>query len=440
MSPGIPSQARGPVALTRIGDSVEQSVHRALELSDGLAGLKPGDRVLVKPNLVGLATRYPCPPYGVVSTTVVTEALIRALRDAGAGPIALGDGSLINADMGTDSTSTMAQLGYQELARRYDLTLVDLNHDRLESREVGGLELKLSETALNADFLVSLPVLKTHTQCKASLSLKNLKGCLNQRSKAACHDSAGHLEENVAQLALALWPDLALVDGRYALARGPLSTGKAQRADLILASADPLDADLAAAAVLGLMPGEVTHLAETARLLGRPLALPTVVGDHTIDQVRLDLPWDWPWTDEYSPEPFLAASVKGVMFPKYDHTLCTGCSYIFNPTLVMTLAACQGRDLDGVEVLFGKRARPSGRARASILMGNCVIKHCRRHQDLGEPILAAGCPPTLERVAEALNQAGIAASVEVYAGFAASTLKRYPPEKGFLPADFQPGE
>ncbi len=441
MSPTDPPRVeRGPVALVKIADDIFSAVARALELCEGFQHLPAGARVLVKPNLVGLPTKMETPPYGVVTSTLVLEGLIRALKDAGAGQITVGDGGLVNQDAGLATDLTMDILGYPALAQRYDLTLADLNQGPFRQVETGGLKLKIAEPALEQDFVISLPTLKTHNQTRVSLSLKNMKGCLHVRSKAACHDAEGRLSHHVALQALALYPDLALIDGLYSLALGPAHTGRAQRSDLLIAARDALDADLVGAAVLGADLPEVEHLAEVARALGRELTAPPTVGGPLVEDVRLDLDWDWPWLDPYTPAAFKKYNVKGFILPKYDHTLCTGCSFIYNPLMIMGIAACAAHDPGGVEVLTGKAMAPTGQAKATVLLGNCMIKSRRGDQRIQQEVLVKGCPPRLKDLEQGLQKAGMKADLNTYWSFASKMGQHYSEDHGFRPSDFQPLE
>ncbi len=431
---------RGPVALTRIEGEVAAAVARALELCQGFKYLRPSDHVLLKPNLVGVPSAYDVPPFGVLTTTAVIQAMLGLLKDQGVSRVTIADGGLENAQLGMSTMAAMELLGLPALARTHGAKLEDLNHGAWREVDLQGLKLRMAATALEADFVVSLPVLKTHNQCRVSLALKNMKGALRLRSKAACHDRDLNLDRNVALLSRALYPDLALIDGRYALARGPMHTGKAQRADLLIAARDALDADLAGAAVLGQDPARVEHLVEMARLLGREPAAPAVVGGPSIEEARLDLPWDWEWADRDTPLPYQKAGVKGFSLPKYDSSLCTGCSVMYNPMLVMVLMAGQGKDLGGVELLTGKGHQPSGQAAVTALFGNCIIKRCRQDGRIKRPVLIPGCPPSLEQIESGLRQAGIEADLEAYRDFLASLWPRYPESKGFIKADFAPRE
>jgi uncharacterized protein (DUF362 family) len=431
----------GPTALLRIGTDPHGDVARALELSGGLAGLKPGDRVLIKPNLVGIPSTYHASPYGVLTTTLILEGLIKALKDAGVGHLTVAEGGITYDDMGISTRYTIDYVGLPALARRYGLTVLDLTEHPYAPRTVGDLTLKVSEQAFAHDFVISLPVLKTHTQCKVSLSLKNLKGLLQLRSKVACHGPGESLNRHVADLADLLYPDLALIDGRYSLSRGPTHSGQAKRSDLLIASPDPLDADLVGSAVLGYDPVQVEHLRLVAAKRGRGLDLPELAGGLAIADCLLNLPYDWEWADEYTPAAFQKHKVTGVLLPKYDFSLCTGCSVIYNPLMIMLMAASRTMgDLGGVEVLTGKEHKPSGRAKRTVLLGNCMIKHCRKHPDAKDPVLVSGCPPTLGDIARGLQKAGIPAELAAYRWFADNYGKNYTPENGFLPSDFQPGE
>lgn len=77
--------SRPTVSLVRYEDPLA-SLRRAVELCDGLAGLRPEDRILIKPNLVFWDFDLPFPPFGVATTTVLVSALVRILAEAGCPP------------------------------------------------------------------------------------------------------------------------------------------------------------------------------------------------------------------------------------------------------------------------------------------------------------------------------------------------------------------
>jgi uncharacterized protein (DUF362 family) len=73
------------------------------------------------------------------------------------------------------------------VAKRYGAKLVDFNSEPFEEVQLEKIKVKISRWALESDFLINLPVLKTHRQTKVSLGMKNLKGCLAIESKKKFH-------------------------------------------------------------------------------------------------------------------------------------------------------------------------------------------------------------------------------------------------------------
>ena len=68
-------------------------------------------------------------------------------------------------------------LGYGDLVEKYGVKLVDLNEDEYELRESPeAVVLKRFEfpKTLKDSYLISVPVLKRHSICKVTLSLKNM--------------------------------------------------------------------------------------------------------------------------------------------------------------------------------------------------------------------------------------------------------------------------
>jgi len=76
-------------------DGTFDSFTKALELCEGLNGLKTNDKVLLKPNILWGATR-PWPPYGRVTTSTIVGYVLQALRDRGCNDITIGESTIPN--------------------------------------------------------------------------------------------------------------------------------------------------------------------------------------------------------------------------------------------------------------------------------------------------------------------------------------------------------
>ncbi|NLA05939.1 MAG: DUF362 domain-containing protein, partial [Firmicutes bacterium] len=285
------------VSLVKFADE-RASIRRAVEMCEGFKELDPSKRVLLKPNLVMWDELMPFPKYGVITTAVVVEEMVRLLKEYGCDDITIAEASTEDKDINSSTAAAYKGMGYPELEKRYGVKLVDLNRESFEKVEFDGFSLNMAVPVLEADFMINLPVLKTHNSTKVSLGFKNLKGCLARRSKVFCHHREIPLNHFILQIGEKLAPALTLIDGIYALDRGPAVNGTAHRADLLIASRDMFAADVIGTALLGMEAAEIGHLAAYARKHNRPLdgsgieLLGEKVSDHA-----MKLKWDWGWLE-----------------------------------------------------------------------------------------------------------------------------------------------
>lgn len=389
------------------------SVKKAIELSGALDGLKKGDTVFIKPNIVFWSSVVDMPPWGVITTSRVVEDVVRELREKGAGKIIIAEGT-VTTDPKDTTTGLHAfeTLGYNRLATLYDVTVKDIFNCRFKPVDLGdGVELNFAEDLLEADFVVNLPVLKTHAQTKVSLGLKNLKGCIDKKGRKLCHSNnlLIDLDAHVAKLSGVVKNGCTLIDGIYTLERGPGFTGNARRSDILIASPDMVSADIAGAAVLGFDPSEISHLAIRCREQGMEPSTEAIelVGE-PLDTVASPHKWTFPYNSENTlPANMEKLGVQGLSFPKYDHSLCTYCSAIVGILQFAIGSAYKGAPFDNVEILTGKMMMPSPSMHHTLLLGKCQVLLNRKNPDITDPISVPGCPPDLGKLLEGLKKAGI---------------------------------
>jgi uncharacterized protein (DUF362 family) len=142
-------------------DGTLNSLRRAIELCGGFEELKPDHKVLLKPNILwggGVARKMP--KYGVVTTSRIVENLIQLLRERGCGDISIGEATLVNEELGSDTFSGYKWTGIARVAKKYGVKLIDFNKEPFKRVEVNGISIGISHIALDSDFLINLPVLK----------------------------------------------------------------------------------------------------------------------------------------------------------------------------------------------------------------------------------------------------------------------------------------
>ena len=215
---------------------------RALMESAGAACKIPsGASVALKPNLVVAAS----PETGATTHAGVLSGAIEYLRDHGFRDISIIEGSWV----GDDTGRAFRAAGYEAVGKKYGVPLFDLKRDKTRRVDTPLRPMDICCRALDADYLINLPVLKGHCQTAMTCALKNCKGCLPDREKRRFHSEG--LMRPIAALAAALRPELTIVDslcGDLDFEEGgnPVPTGR------MLLGEDPVQLDAYGCRLMGL--------------------------------------------------------------------------------------------------------------------------------------------------------------------------------------------
>ena len=260
-----PGDAR--VAVVSAG-SYDQGLEALVE--DGLRAIGAdvrGASVVLKPNLVEFDLRGPIntDPRLVAATSV-------ALRRLGAAAVTVAEAPGHRRDLQYVATAS----GLLEALRDVDTSFVDLNtvpirRVALATRYTPLGELWLPATLVDADVVISMPKMKTHHWADVTLSLKNCFGCLPGRvygwPKNVLHWVG--IENSILDIATAVRPRYAIVDGIVGMeGNGPIS-GTAVDAGVLVFGDDPVATDGVAAGLMGFDPAAIPYLAEAGRFLGQ---------------------------------------------------------------------------------------------------------------------------------------------------------------------------
>lgn len=389
------------------------SVRSAVEMCGGFQDLRPGDHVFIKPNVVFWTRAVPFPKWGVITTSRVVEDMVVLLKDKGVGKITIGEGMVLwdSRDLETPADA-FERLGYNMLGKRYGVRCVNVWERPFRKVDLGeGVELNFNVDILESDFVVDIPVMKTHSQTVVSLGVKNLKGVLDRKSRRACHsaDPDRDLHFMVSRLPRALPPSFTLLDGIYTCERGPSFDGKIHRMNLLVGSSDILSADMAGARILGHEPSDVPYLDHLARNAGRPSDLSDVeMLGVPVEEVATLHRHTFPYTEDGSlPLPMKRLGIKGFSYRKFDSSMCTYCSLLAGPLLTAIARAWKGEPWNEVEVLNGKMMKPTPGKKITILLGKCMYQANKDHPDIQRMIAVKKCPPAPKDVVRAFHEAGV---------------------------------
>jgi uncharacterized protein (DUF362 family) len=400
------------VSLVRYEEPLN-SVRKAVDLCRGLDHLPAKAKVFIKPNIVFWSKSAAFPKWGVITTSRVVEDMVVLLKERGIDDLTIGEGTVTSRPKDLETPAhAFESLGYNRLKKRYGLKVINVFERPFRKIDFGGdVILNFNTDCLESDFVVNLPVLKTHAQAVVSLGIKNLKGLIDVSSRKKCHNADAHknLHYWIARLADKIPPSLTLLDGIYTNERGPGIDGRIHRTNLLAASPDVLSADLVGSRLLGHEPANVPHLVLAAEHRSRPLDLSDIdVTGERIDDVAFYHDYFFAYNEEGSlPLPMAKMGIQGLSFKKYDLTMCTYCSGLTRLILLALAKAWQGTPWDNVEILTGKAMQPTPGKKKTILLGKCIVQANKNHPDIQEAIPVKGCPPSVEELIKAFQTARI---------------------------------
>lgn len=225
--------------------NLKDSIAAAVDAIGGLAlAIGRGDRVLVKPNF---NTADPPP---ASSDVAVVRAVIELLYDHGVSRVTVGESSSLS------TRRVLKDTGMLDEAKKLGADVVIFDEDRWVEVAVPGQYLKkvaVASIVLEAEKIIYLPCLKTHTWARFTMSLKLPVGCVRPRDRWRMH--LHRLQEKVAELNTVIHPDLVIMDGRKCFISGGPSKGETQEPGLVLASGDRVSIDAHGLKVIKGYPG-----------------------------------------------------------------------------------------------------------------------------------------------------------------------------------------
>src|SRR5450759_2906222 len=163
-------------------ERVFAAVRDAVDLLGGMqAFVKPGERVLIKPNLLKASS----PEAAVTTHPEIVRSVIRLVREAG-GVALVGD----SPGMG-DLRKVCEKAGILDVVQEEGAVLVSLD-EAVEVKNQGRFQrFEVARAAYEADAIINLPKLKTHGMTTLTGAVKNLFGCVPGKRKVQWHLTTG---------------------------------------------------------------------------------------------------------------------------------------------------------------------------------------------------------------------------------------------------------
>lgn len=244
------SAGRIPVALLPCHTYAENQLLDGVAACFQAAGIifRPGDRALVKPNLVAARRAFLSCTHPALVRAVCLYLLDHRVR------LQVGDSPAFGSARQVAGAS-----GLIAALRDLNAPIVSLGAPVRRILKCG-ITVGISRTALEADLICNLPKFKAHGQLFLTGAVKNLFGCVCGVRKAVAHmrhDQGDRLAELILDLAPHLPQTVNLMDAITAMQHtGPVS-GIPCDLGLMGASRSALALDTAISAALGIAPEQV---------------------------------------------------------------------------------------------------------------------------------------------------------------------------------------
>lgn len=254
----------------RCGDyetqAVESAVRRSIDLLGGMAQfVQPGQRVLVKPNLL----RPSVPQQAVVTHPAVVRAVILLVQEVGA--------KVVVAD--NPASPLLTERAWQHAYEQVGLAAVaaetgaELN-TRIVPQQVphpDGRLIKVVDVSsflAEADLVINVPKLKTHGLMRFTGAVKNLFGIVPGLTKAGYHvklQTVDHFADMLLDLVTYVHPTLSVMDAIVGMDGNGPGAGDPFPIGAVLAAPDPVALDVAALSLVCQEPASVPTVAAAVR-------------------------------------------------------------------------------------------------------------------------------------------------------------------------------
>jgi len=253
---------------------VFKAVKKAMELA-GWEKYIHGKNIVLKVNVVWDKIYPSC-----TTTPMVIEGILRTIRSSKKvkpKTITIADtdtAAIVRADL------SFKIQGIENMVKKYGATVVNLSQTEFKDvffpKALVLHKMKISKVLLEADTIITVPVLKTHSYSSMTGALKNQWGCIHDLR----HNFHMVLHQAIADVNNFFKKKItfAIMDGLFGMeGQGP-KTGNPRKVGYIFASPDRVSLDTTAAKVMGLDPKKIKHIV-FAEKVGVGSMLTKVVGD-----------------------------------------------------------------------------------------------------------------------------------------------------------------
>ena len=250
----VVAQPASPLVALAEGSDYGELVEKVMSSLGGMGKfVRPGDKVVVKPNIGWDRT----PEQAANTHPLVVRAIVEQCLEMGAGRVHVFDRTCNEKRRSYKNSGIIDSL--KSLKNR------KVRYDHIDKRKFVPVDIERGKSltryeiygdVLEADCYINVPIAKHHSISRLTLGLKNSMGVIGGNRGRLHHD----LAQNLADLATVIQPKLTIVDATRMLLRNGPQGGRLEDvkiANTLIASRDPVAADAYATTLFGLLPEDI---------------------------------------------------------------------------------------------------------------------------------------------------------------------------------------
>jgi uncharacterized protein (DUF362 family)/Pyruvate/2-oxoacid:ferredoxin oxidoreductase delta subunit len=240
------------------------------EMIDSLGGdcIKRQDRVLIKPNLL-----LPAKPEKAILTHPLAVRVVAEYIQSKGGYAQISDSPATGS-----FEKILKESGYKKTFKDIGVEFKEFKTSvKVAIGEPFG-SIDIAKDAVEADVVINMAKLKTHSQMLLTLGVKNLFGCIVGLKKPEWHFKSGTDREIFAKLLVqicnAIKPSITIIDGILAMeGQGPGKSGIPRHLGILVGSNNAHAADMAICSMLGIESDNLLTVKEAKKtgLVGKKI-------------------------------------------------------------------------------------------------------------------------------------------------------------------------
>jgi len=199
--------------------------------------LQRAKKILLKPNIVSFE------PYPTTTHPEVLEGCLEFLLNLRK-KVLVADGPACDAG---NSKKIITEHPLKKVCDKFQLPLIDLSSGPIKKMKTKSFELKFSAIPFEYDFIISLPILKSHDCCGITGALKNQFGLISPKDRISLHAVPWRdIHKAIAEINLIIKPNFWIVDAAQTLiiTNEIRHGGKLRELGYMLAGKNPVSLDI----------------------------------------------------------------------------------------------------------------------------------------------------------------------------------------------------